>query len=148
MSRNAALLVGAFCGTLSEEREMRTSAIQLHFDGTEEKEPEKGSAAWREWEITKFVARSQAEGGLVSQAQTADILDVSTPRVAELIKQRQLSHWTYFGRVYLSLNEVHERRKSELSKGGRPRSFGARLKLAGKIFAKEDAAQWMATVIP
>ena len=128
---------------------MPTALTQLYFDGTEEQEPVKGSPPWREWEITKFVARSQAEGGLLSQSQVADLLDVTTGRVAQLLKAGKLNHWVYFGRVYLSLREVQQRRTGEVDKGGRPpRGFGARLKLAGKLVAKDDAAQWVASMIP
>lgn len=95
----------------------------------------------------EFMRTSREEDGLLSPSQAAVILDVTPARVHQLIQAGKLRSWTFLEKPYVSGQEVDARRKSDLSKGGRPRKLGERLKVAAKTLAQTDAAQIAAAAL-
>ena len=81
------------------------------------------------------------EKGLLSHAQAALLLDVSTKRVGELVRLRKLSDFTFLGRKYVSIREIWERNTQELKAGRPPRSAGQRISAGLKAAVKTDSAQ-------
>lgn len=95
----------------------------------------------------QFMRISRLEEGLLSGAQAAVILEVTPQRVKELMDKGTLNSWEFLGKRYVSGREVDARRHAELSKGGRPRKLGARLKVCAKIVAGSDPAQWASAAL-
>lgn len=59
------------------------------------------------------------EKGLLNHAQAALMLDVSTKRVGELVRQGKLTRFDFLGRTYVSMREIWARNQMEL-RAGRP----------------------------
>jgi len=90
---------------------------------------------------------SEKEGGLLSHAQAALLLEVSARRVSELVELGKLERYDFLGRTYVSVSEVLARREADV-KAGRPvRSIGKRLSVAAKLVAKYDLVNAAVDVI-
>ena len=81
------------------------------------------------------------EGGLLNAAQTAIVLEISRERVYELLELEILRKFEFLGRIYLSLNQVKERREADLKAGRPKRGFMKKLGLAIKATANMDLGQ-------
>jgi hypothetical protein len=114
---------------------VKMTPAQMLLDGSEE-----APAKEREG-FMQFMKVSQQEEGLFLPAQAAQALDVSHPRVLQLMAAGQLRKWEFFGKRYVSCREVKHRRDSDVKNGRPKRSFGARLKSAVKIVAGMDVQQ-------
>src|SRR6266699_6460349 len=68
-----------------------------------------------------------AEKGLLNHAQAALMLDVSTKRVGELVRQNKLKRFDFLGRTYVSMRQIWERNRQELRAGRPPRRIGRRI---------------------
>lgn len=96
------------------------------FEGFEEEDDLSTSFA-------EFRRLSLQEEGLVTGAQAADILGVSSARVTQIGDAGVFSTWEFWGRRYYSLKQVAERRVGERNKGGRPRTTGQMLVVGAKL---------------
>lgn len=81
------------------------------------------------------------EKGLLNHAQAGVMLDVSTKRVGELVKQGKLKRFDFLGRTYVSMREIWERNQLELRAGRPPRSIGRRIKASLKAAVQTDSLQ-------
>jgi hypothetical protein len=91
--------------------------------------------------LAELRAMSEASGreeGLLNYAQAALTLEISAPRVAELVSLGKLSGFKFFGRTYVSVREVLARREADIKAGRPKRNFVQRLKVTGGIMAKEE----------
>ncbi len=81
------------------------------------------SAKWKADQIAQTEAMRKAmeeEKGLLNIPQSALALDVSRARVCELMKLNILKRFEFFGQIYLSYQQVQERRSHDV-KSGRPK---------------------------
>lgn len=76
-------------------------------------------------ELQKMSETMVEEKGLLNHAQAALLLDVSTKRVGELVRLGKLRRFDFAGRTYVSMREIWDRNKQELS-AGRPRRTKAK----------------------
>jgi hypothetical protein len=81
------------------------------------------------------------EKGLLNHAQAALILDVSTKRVGELVRQDKLHRFDFLGRTYVSMREIWERNRQELRAGLSPRPIGRRMMASLKAAVQTDSLQ-------
>jgi hypothetical protein len=81
------------------------------------------------------------EKGLLNHAQAALMLDVSTKRVGELVKQGKLTRFDFLGRTYVSMREIWERNRQELRAGKAPRPIGRRIAAQLKAAVQTDSLQ-------
>ena|ERR1700730_13234975 len=79
--------------------------------------------------------------GLLNHAQAALMLDVSTKRVGELVRQKKLTRFDFLGRTYVSMREVWERNRQELRAGKPPRPIGRRIAAQLKAAVQTDSLQ-------
>ena len=82
-----------------------------------------------------------AEKGLLNHAQAALMLDVSTKRVGELVRQGKLKRFDFLGRTYVSMREIWERNRQELRAGRPPRPVGRRIAASLKAAVQTDSLQ-------
>jgi hypothetical protein len=71
-------------------------------------------------EFRRFKAASKGAGGLMSSAQAAEILGISRQRFADMVKAGQVRQHNFFGRDYVSGNEV-SKLSEKPRKPGRPK---------------------------
>jgi len=71
-------------------------------------------------EFRRFQAVSKGAGGLMSGSQAAEILGISRQRFADMVKAGQVRQHNFFGREYVSGDEVSRLAKTA-RKPGRPR---------------------------
>jgi hypothetical protein len=81
------------------------------------------------------------EKGLLNHAQAALMLDVSTKRVGELVRQGKLKRFDFLGRTYVSMREIWERNRQELRAGRPPRAIGRRIAASLKAAVQTDSLQ-------
>lgn len=81
------------------------------------------------------------EKGLLNHAQAGLMLDVSTKRVGELVRQGKLTRFDFLGRTYVSMREIWERNRKELRAGRPPRSIGRRITASLKAAVQTDSLQ-------
>jgi hypothetical protein len=81
------------------------------------------------------------EKGLLNHAQAAVMLDVSTKRVGELVRQGKLTRFDFLGRTYVSMREIWERNRKELRAGRPPRPIGRRIAASLKAAVQTDSLQ-------
>jgi hypothetical protein len=81
------------------------------------------------------------EKGLLNHAQAALMLDVSTKRVGELVRQGKLTRFDFLGRTYVSMREIWARNQMEL-RAGRPLApLGRRIARSLKAAVQTDSLQ-------
>jgi hypothetical protein len=103
-----------------------------------------GRAAEREEMRRELQLMSDAmveEKGLLNHAQAALMLDVSTKRVGELVRQGKLKRFDFLGRTYVSMREIWERNRQELRAGRAPRPIGRRIAASLKAAVQTDSLQ-------
>jgi hypothetical protein len=81
------------------------------------------------------------EKGLLNHAQAALMLDVSTKRVSELVKQGKLTRFDFLGRTYVSMREIWERNRLELRAGRPSRPLRRRITASLKAAVQTDSLQ-------
>jgi hypothetical protein len=81
------------------------------------------------------------EKGLLNHAQAGLMLDVSTKRVGELVRQGKLTRFDFLGRTYVSMREIWERNRQELRAGRAPRPIGRRIAASVKATVQTDSLQ-------
>src|SRR5438034_7219187 len=81
------------------------------------------------------------EKGLLNHAQAALMLDVSTKRVGELVRQKKLTRFDFLGRTYVSMREIWERNRQELRAGRAPRPMRRRIAASLKAAVQTDSLQ-------
>lgn len=81
------------------------------------------------------------EKGLLNHAQAGLMLDVSTKRVGELVRQGKLTRFDFLGRTYVSMREIWERNRHELRAGRAPRPIGRRIAASVKAAVQTDSLQ-------
>ena len=92
-------------------------------------------------QVEKMSEAMIGEKGLLSHAQAALLLDVSTKRVGELVRLGKLTDFTFLGRKYVSMREIWDRNKQDLKAGRPPRPMGQRFPGLSKAAPKTDAQQ-------
>jgi hypothetical protein len=96
----------------------------------------------------EFARVSREQEGLLSTAQAAIILGITSTCVGEYGRRGTLTRWEFWGKSYYSLREVGDRRFADRSKGGRPkRTLGQALKVGGKVMMGMDLPQCGAIAI-
>src|SRR5258705_10912001 len=81
------------------------------------------------------------EKGLLNHAQAGLMLDVSTKRVGELVRQCKLTRFDFLGRTYVSMREIWERNRQELRAGRAPRPIGRKIAASVKAAVRTDSLQ-------
>jgi hypothetical protein len=81
------------------------------------------------------------EKGLLNHAQAGIMLDVSTKRVGELVKQGKLTRFDFLGRTYVSMREIWARNRQELRAGHPLRPLGKRIVASLKATVQTDSLQ-------
>lgn len=81
------------------------------------------------------------EKGLLNHAQAALMLDVSTKRVGELVRQGKLTRFDFLGRTYVSMREIWARNQLELRAGRPLPSLGRRIARSVKAAVQTDSLQ-------
>jgi hypothetical protein len=81
------------------------------------------------------------EEGLLNYAQAALVLNVSVKRINELVRQRTLEPFEFFGRTYVSVRQVRDRYREGLKAGFPPLTKGQRLLASLKAATKTDLNQ-------
>ena len=76
-------------------------------------------------EFRRFQAASKAAGGLMSGSQAAEILGISRQRFADMVKARQIRQHNFFGREYVSSQDVTKLAGAKRPPG-RPRKQAAK----------------------
>jgi hypothetical protein len=89
----------------------------------------------------KMSAAMIDEEGLLNYAQAALLLNVSVKRINELVRQRTLNPFEFFGRRYVSVREVRDRYREGLKAGFPPLRKGQQLLASLKAAAKTDLNQ-------
>jgi hypothetical protein len=92
-------------------------------------------------ELQRMSDAMVAEKGLLNHAQAALILDVSTKRVGELVRQGKLKRFDFLGRTYVSMQEIWERNRHELRAGRPPRPIRRRIAASLKAAVQTDSLQ-------
>ena len=92
-------------------------------------------------ELPGMSAAMVAEEGLLNYAQAALLLNVSVKRINELVRQRKLDPFPFFGRTYVSVKQVRERYREGLKAGFPPLTKGKQLLASLKAAAKTDRHQ-------
>src|SRR6266481_1872679 len=72
-------------------------------------------------ELQRMSDAMVAQKGLLNHAQAALMLDVSTKRVGELVRQNKPTRFDFLGRTYVSMRQIWERNRQELRAGRPPR---------------------------
>ncbi len=81
------------------------------------------------------------EEGLLNYAQAALLLNVSVKRINELVRQRTLDPFEFFGRRYVSVRQVRERYREGLKAGFPPLTKGQQIFASLKAAARTDLNQ-------
>jgi hypothetical protein len=81
------------------------------------------------------------EKGLLNHAQAALMLDVSTKRVGELVRQGKLTRFDFLGRTYVSMREIWARNQMELRAGRPLPPLGRRIARSLKAAVQTDSLQ-------
>src|SRR6266446_5317555 len=92
-------------------------------------------------ELQRMSDAMVAEKGLLNHSQAGLMLDVSTKRVGELVRQNKLTRFDFLGRTYVSMREIWERNRQELRAGRPPRPIGRRIATALKAAVQTDSLQ-------
>ena len=92
-------------------------------------------------ELQRMSDAMVAEKGLLNHAQAALMLDVSTKRVGELVRQGKLKRFDFLGRTYVSMHEIWERNRQQLRAGCPPRPIGRRIAASLKAAVQTDSLQ-------
>ena len=92
-------------------------------------------------ELQRMCDAMVAEKGLLNHAQAALMLDVSTKRVGELVRQNKLKRFDFLGRTYVSMRQIWERNRQELRAGRPPRRIGRRIAASLKATVQTDSLQ-------
>ena len=92
-------------------------------------------------ELQRMSDAMVAEKGLLNHAQAALMLDVSTKRVGELVRQNKLKRFDFLGRTYVSMRQIWERNRQELRAGRPPRRIGRRIAASLKATVQTDSLQ-------
>jgi hypothetical protein len=92
-----------------------------------------------EW--PKMSAAMVEEEGLLNFAQAALLLNVSVKRINELVRQRTLDPFEFFGRRYVSVRQVRERYREGMKAGFPPLTKGQQILASLKAAAKTDLNQ-------
>jgi hypothetical protein len=79
--------------------------------------------------------------GLLNVIQAATYLEVSRERIYELMERNILRRYEFLGRVYLSFEQVYDRRKAEIKSGRPKRSLAKRIAVSVKAAAQTDSVQ-------
>jgi hypothetical protein len=112
------------------------------LDGSEESPTNKTGRG-----IKEFIKLSKEEGGLLLPAQAALVLDVSRVRVFQLMDAGLLASWDFFGRRYLSGEQLQSRRAEDV-KAGRPKmSLARRVVGTAKSLSHTNGAQMIAAAV-
>ncbi len=81
------------------------------------------------------------EKGLLNHVQAALMLDVSTKRVGELVRQGKLTRFDFLGRTYVSMREIWARNRMELRAGRPLPALGRRVAKSMKAAVQTDSLQ-------
>ena len=81
------------------------------------------------------------EKGLLNHPQAALMLDVSTKRVGELVRQGKLTRFDFLGRTYVSMREIWARNQVELRAGHPLPPLGRRIARSIKAAVQTDSLQ-------
>ena len=81
------------------------------------------------------------EKGLLNHAQAGVMLDVSTKRVGELVRQGKLTRFDFLGRTYVSMREIWARNQMELRAGRPLPSLARRVAKSVKAAVQTDSLQ-------
>ena len=92
-------------------------------------------------ELPRMSAAMVEQEGLLNYAQAGLLLNVSVKRINELVRQRKLEPFPFFGRTYVSLKQVRERYREGLKAGFPPLTKGKQLLASLKAAAKTDRHQ-------
>jgi len=92
-------------------------------------------------ELQRMSDAMVAEKGLLNHAQAGLMLDVSTKRVGELVRQGKLTRFDFLGRTYVSMREIWERNRKELRAGHPSRPIGRRIAASLKAAVQTDSLQ-------
>jgi hypothetical protein len=79
--------------------------------------------------------------GLLNVIQAATYLEVSRERIYELMERNILRRYEFLGRVYLSFQEVHDRRRADIKSGRPKRSLVKRIAVSLKAATQTDSVQ-------
>jgi hypothetical protein len=92
-------------------------------------------------ELPRMSAAMIEQEGLLNYAQAGLLLNVSVKRINELVRQRKLDPFPFFGRTYVSLKQVRERYREGLKAGFPPLTKGKQLLASLRAAAKTDRYQ-------
>jgi hypothetical protein len=92
-------------------------------------------------ELPRMSAAMVEQEGLLNYAQAGLLLNVSVKRINELVRQRKLEPFPFFGRTYVSLKQVRERYREGLKAGFPPLTKGKQLLASLRAAAKTDRYQ-------
>lgn len=81
------------------------------------------------------------EEGLLNAPQAGLLLNVSTKRISELVKEKKLKSFQFFGRTYVSVKDVRRRYREGLKAGFPPLTKGQRLIASVRAALKTDRHQ-------
>lgn len=105
---------------------------------------EKDRALARMQALEELPRMSQAmidEEGLLNLPQTGLLLNVSTKRISELVRERKLKSFQFFGRTYVSVKDVRKRYREGLKAGFPPLTKGQRIIASVRAALKTDRYQ-------
>lgn len=103
--------------------------------------PEPMDRAEMRRELQRMSDAMVEEKGLLNHAQAGLMLDVSTKRVGELVRQGKLTRFDFLGRTYVSMREIWERNRQELRAGRPARPTGRRIAAQLKAAVQTDSLQ-------
>ncbi len=121
-----------------------TTAITAALETASENSPSpqrRLSKAEQRAELDRMGETMVEQGGLLNVAQAAIALDVSRERVYELLGLCLLKKFEFLGRIYLSFDQVKERRDADVKAGRPPRTLPQRIKANLKAAAQLDGGQ-------
>jgi hypothetical protein len=81
------------------------------------------------------------EEGLLNLPQAGLLLNVSTKRISELVRERKLKSFQFFGRTYVSVKDVRKRYREGLKAGFPPLTKGQRIIASVRAALKTDRHQ-------
>jgi len=81
------------------------------------------------------------EEGLLNLPQAALLLNVSTKRISELVREGKLKSCQFFGRTYVSVKDVRKRYREGLKAGFPPLTKGQRIIASVRATLKTDRYQ-------
>ena len=92
-------------------------------------------------ELVRMSDTMVKEKGLLNHAQAAVLMDVSTKRVGDLVKQGKLTRFDFLGRTYVSMREIWARNQQELRAGRKTRPMTKRIIASVKAAVQTDSLQ-------